>query len=279
MKLIKRFFQMIILIFLLGAAAILYAFQIEPHSLTTKDYQLSAPNGGQNTFTVVHLSDLEISKDYTEEELADIVTQVNAQNPDIIVFTGDLFSNFSQYRPVESVVTALSDLQAVYGKYAIFGNNDYGGGAVRQYANILDASGFVLLKNQGVTIQLSGGESVFIGGLDDDLLGSPDLDAVMADAPTDAHYSILLAHEPDLADAIREEPIDLVLSGHTHGGQVNVPYLRKTLGISENRYAKGFYELDTAASTQLFVSNGFGTSRLPVRFLVPPQIAVFHIAV
>lgn len=269
---------MIFLIFILGVLTILYAFQIEPHSLTTKEYDLNQESGGKDSVTVVQLSDFEISKDYTETELDDIVTQVNALNPDIIVFTGDLFSNYSKYRPVETVVEALSELQSTYGKFAVFGNNDYGGGAVRQYANILEESGFVLLKNQGITIELSSGHSVFIGGMDDDLLGKPNLDAVMADAPADAQYSILLAHEPYLADDINEEPIDLVLSGHTHGGQVNVPYLRKALGMSENKYTKGFYELDTTASTQLYVSNGFGTSRLPVRFLVPPQIAVFHIS-
>lgn len=275
MKFIKCVFKLAAVAILIAVGVVFYAFRVEPYLLTVKEYTVAeAPI--EEEITLVQLSDLEMSKDYTEDQLPEILDKVKALEPDIIVFTGDLFSNYGKYRPVESVVSALSEMQAKYGKYAVWGNNDYGGGAVRVYEDLMRQSGFQLLNNSGVNVTLDSGEIIFLGGLDDSHFGYQNLDLALEDKEERAAYSILLSHEPDIADDIPADSVDMMLSGHTHGGQVKIKYFRNKVGI-EGKYMSGAYELEHLEDTTLYVNNGLGTSRMPVRFLVPPQISCFKI--
>lgn len=251
-----------------------YAFSIEPHLLVIKKYNIGESD--ENLLTVVQLSDLELSQNYKAKELLTIVEKINSLNPDLVVFTGDLFQNYSQYRPVEDVVSALGNITATYGKYAIWGNNDYGGGAVREYGQIMERSDFKLLQNEGLSIKLSNGETIFLGGLDDSLLGNPDIDLTLKNLDENSSYDILLIHEPEQVDLINHNNLDLILAGHSHGGQINIKFLRKVFGI-ESKYRMGFYNLDTFPDTDFYVNSGLGTSRVPARFLIPPQITCFKI--
>lgn len=277
MRFIKAVFKLAVFVMLMAVGVVFYSFQVEPHRLTVKEYVVAdAPI--EEEIILVQLSDLEMSKAYTEEQLPEIVDKVKALNPDIIVFTGDLFSNYAKYKPVESVVSALSEMQAKYGKYAVWGNNDYGGGAVRVYEDLMAQSGFQLLQNSSVNITLESGDVIFLGGLDDSHFGYQNLDLTLEDKDESAAYSILLSHEPEpvIADNLPAGSVDIMLSGHTHGGQVRIKYFRDKFGI-EGKYMMGEYVLGHLENTRLYVSNGLGTSRMPVRFLVPPQISCFKI--
>ncbi len=271
---IRTFFSVFFTMILLCGGVLFYAFKIEPNLLTVKEIDLSSESPSGRTMTVVQLSDLEISKAYSEDKLPDIIRRVNSFSPDIIVFTGDLFSNYAEYSPEDEVENALSQMTAKVGKYAVYGNNDYGGGAAEEYEDIMENAGFLVLINSSQTIGVAD-KTVVIGGLDDDTMGSPDLDQTFDGGTVDADYTILLSHEPYVPDHIEDYGVNLILSGHTHGGQVSIPFLSSPLAQGE--YVKGLYTLEDQNGF-LFVSNGFGTSRLAVRFLAPPQIAVFHIA-
>ncbi|MEI5994835.1 metallophosphoesterase [Candidatus Enterococcus mansonii] len=267
----KRF--IIYLLFLAMIGMVLYAFFIEPKRIVTHRYTVGS-NDGQPSVKVVQLSDIHIQENYPVSQLEKIVTKVNNEKPDIIFFTGDLFDNYAQYGPTEEVIAALSRLSAPLGKYAVWGNHDYGGAAIHAYPEILAAADFQLLENTGQNISLSHEKSIYVAGLDDSLLGNSSIDDALANRQSP--YTILLSHEPDEADNVLDKNIQLILSGHSHGGQVKIPFLTIKNVMAEN-YFERFYTL--ANDTTLYVNTGLGTTKIPARFRVPPEIAVFDLYV
>ncbi|MTD37608.1 metallophosphoesterase [Erwinia sp. CPCC 100877] len=248
-----------------------YAFKIEPKRIVRQHYVLGKKNE-QAPLRIVQLSDIHIKKDYSIEQLEKIVAKVNAEQPDIITFTGDLFDNYGNYGPSEAVLSALSKLSAPLGKFAVWGNHDYGGAASRVYPEILAAVGFQLLENAGTTISLSNQKSIYIAGLDDSLLGDASLSTALTERQ--GAYTILLTHEPDIAANLLDQNIQLVLAGHSHGGQIRIPFFSIKNTLAKN-YDKGLYEL--ANNTTLYVNSGLGTTKISARFRVPPEIAVFDL--
>lgn len=278
MRILKTVGKTLLFCVLASILLFIYTFHIEPHSLVLKEHELEGRSFQAENLTIIQLSDLEISRHYSENELERIVKKVNSKKPDFVFFTGDLFENYSLYHPTEEVIKALKNIKAVYGKYCIWGNNDYGGGAARVYESIMEQSGFHVLRNEGVNVVLSNGKKVFIGGLDDKLLGKPSMQDVMKQLDDSSQFRILLLHEPDMIEYLQPKQFDFVLAGHSHGGQVNVSFLRKIFHIESN-YQKGFYKPEHIPKTLVYVNSGMGTSRIPARFLVPPEIACFYIEV
>lgn len=278
MKFIRKILIFVLCLSLTGALLAGYAFKIEPAMLFTHYYDLNAPDRKiTQVIRVIQLSDIQVNAYYTEHKLDKLVDKVNDLSPDVIVFTGDLFDNFSKYKAVDAVTLALSSLNASYGKYAVWGNRDYGGGASRVYADIMSDSGFTLLKNEGATITSTNGQELFIGGLDDALLGTPDISATLGQMGNEPDYRIILLHEPDLADRLETDSADLLLAGHSHGGQVRLPFINSPSTALAEKYTAGFYDL--SKNMKLYVNTGIGTSHIPVRFMVPPEIAVFNIGI
>lgn len=278
MKWIKSFIKLLLIVFVMLFLTAGYSWKVEPFLLFTYQYQLNKSENENGTeVKVVQLSDLEISEHYSEKQLNRLVKKINELKPDIIVFTGDLFNNFSQYAPVKEVTEALQAMKATYGKYAVWGNHDIGGGAVRQYETILKSADFILLENSSDTIKINEKDSLFIAGLDDSLLGSPDMDVILNEMDWSTNYKILLLHEPDIVDNYNNLPFDLILAGHSHGGQVKIPFTKGVRTRLAEKYLDGFYEIGEEGKTLLYVNTGIGTSRIPIRFLVFPEIPVFTI--
>jgi predicted MPP superfamily phosphohydrolase len=272
MKFIQKIFKFIFILFIIAILLFAYAFFVEPFRITTNKYIINDTNGN-NSLRVVQITDLHITERYNISQLIKIVEVVQEQNPDIIVFTGDLYDDYIQYQADEEVILALSSLYAPYGKYAVWGNHDYGGGAQRAYERIMNESGFNLLTNQSTIVEFNNSK-IKISGLDDALLGKPNTSFL--ETNDSYEYHILLSHEPDIIDNIDLDSIQLVLSGHSHGGQVYIPgFARQTTSLAE-KYVAGFYDVNDG-KTRLYVSTGLGTTTIPIRFLVPPQIAVFDI--
>ncbi|EOH93430.1 hypothetical protein UAW_02679 [Enterococcus haemoperoxidus ATCC BAA-382] len=265
----KRYFFYLFLLAIIGI--ILYAFFIEPKRIVTRNYTVGN-NDGQKPVKVIQISDIHIQEKYPAAQLEKIVTKVNNEKPDIILFTGDLFDNYALYGPAEEVTKALSRLSAPLGKYAVWGNHDYGGAAAHVYPEILGAADFQLLENSGTNVSLPNGKSLYIAGLDDSLLGNSSVNDALADRQSE--YTILLSHEPDKADSALDQNVQLILSGHSHGGQVKLPFLT-IKNVMAEKYFEGFYNL--ANDTTLYVNTGLGTTKIPARFRVPPEIAVFDI--
>jgi len=250
-----------------------YAWKVEPFLVHVNHVELGKKNE-RTPLNVVQISDLQVSEYYETNRLDKVIEKVNAQKPDILLFTGDLFDNYSKYPEQRApMIEKLKAFKANIGKYAVWGNHDYGGGAVRVYEDVMSAGGFTVLRNQGETLTLSDGRQVFLGGLDDSLLGNPSVSDTLA-YRQNYDYAIIMTHEPDVADAFIGTDTQLVLAGHSHGGQVWIPFYPIKNVLAE-KYTRGLYQLD--AITQLYVNTGIGTTSIHARFGVIPEVTQFTI--
>lgn len=270
----KRILLSIISVFILLIIALpFYAWKVEPFLVHVNHVELGKKNE-RTPLNVVQISDLQVSEYFETNRLDKVIEKVNAQNPDILLFTGDLFDNYSKYpEQMAPMIEKLKAFKANIGKYAVWGNHDYGGGAVRVYEDVMSAGGFVVLRNQGETLTLSDGRQVFLGGLDDSLLGNPSVSDTLA-YRQNYDYAITMTHEPDVADGFIGTDTQLVLAGHSHGGQVWLPFFPIKNVLAE-KYTRGLYQLD--AITQLYVNTGIGTTSIHARFGVIPEVTQFTI--
>lgn len=239
---IKKILLGIVLVLLLIP---LYAFKIEPNLAVVHRIRLGDKSKPE-ALNVLQLSDIQVSESYTTKRLDQVIRKVNQENPDIIVFTGDLFDNYTQYNHEQEIIERLGELKATIGKYAVWGNHDYGGGAARIYERVMNAANFEVLKNAGETISLANGKKVFIGGLDDSLLGAPSIEETLSYRQR-YDYSVLLTHEPDVADGFIGTNTQLVLAGHSHGGQIRLPFYEVKNVLAKNILAV-FMNLATTRS-------------------------------
>ena len=214
---------------------------------------------------VVQISDIHHGLFLPKEWLSEAVRQANRLNADIIALTGD-FVTYSR-RNIEPAAELLGRLRARYGVYAVLGNHDFRVDA-DAVASALTRQDIEVLRNRHISFS-HGGESVYLAGVDDYGYGA-DLRRAMRGVPSNA-ASILLAHNPRVIHLASRNNVSLVLSGHTHGGQVNVPLLGTVYGRSPERlrYKIGW---DRMGATQIYVSRGIGTIVLPWRFRCPAEI-------
>ncbi len=206
--------------------------------------------------------------------IAAIAGRLNALKPDLIVLLGDYVNSLrprflSGLVPVAEWMAALERLRAPLGVYAILGNHDVGSEDVQLIRDGFKKSGIRLLENAAVLVN-GAGRRFWIAGLGDQICLADDLPGTLRQIGDDSPV-LLLAHEPFI---FREAPkrITLTLAGHTHGGQVYVPFVgRPGLPPELAGYAYGHIQEN---GRHMIVSSGLGLTGLPVRFLVPPEIAV-----
>lgn len=219
-------------------------------------------------FRIVHLTDIHHGLYFPSEALAAVVEMTNELQPDVVAVTGDFVTRSRNY--IEPVAEMLSGLRARSGVFAVLGNHDFRVGAY-EIARALDDHGIEVLRNRHVTLRRNG-QKLHLAGVDD-LLYRADLARAMRGVPLGAP-TVLLSHNPAIIDQASRRRIDLVLSGHTHGGQVKLPFIGCVYGRSREkmRFKIG---CDSLGSTQIYVSRGIGTVVLPVRYGCPPEIPHF----
>ncbi len=217
-------------------------------------------------FTIAILADFHLYPLTQIELVQKAVLMANLLKPDVTVLLGDYV-----WRDVEAIfdlAPILSRLNAKHGVYAIMGNHDWWTDVniVRQG---LTESGLPILQNQGIPLSV-GKDILYLAGLDDGWSGKPDLNAALADRPSEAPV-VLLMHEPDLADNFsQDERIDLQLSGHSHAGQIRFPRLGALiLPHLGRKYDMGLYRVN---NMWLYTNRGIGVTNEPVRFNCPPEI-------
>ena len=276
-RVIWRIIKCLFILSIVIVGIIVYAFKIEPKRLVTREFGVELSSESRESIRVVQFSDTHLGPDYSLQQLKKLVDRINELEPDIITFTGDLIDIPSQFEERAEISGILDKLRSTYGNYAVWGNHDYGGGGVRFYEDIMMKSGFKLLRNQHSTIELDSGQFITMIGLDDAMLGHPDIEQAFT-AVNSEGAKLLLLHEPDLVDEIEADRFDLALAGHSHGGQVAIPLFGPlvTPPFAEI-YTKGMYEL--ATDTFLYVNSGIGTTKIAVRFWNPPELSVFDLAI
>jgi predicted MPP superfamily phosphohydrolase len=219
-------------------------------------------------YRVAQLSDLHIGSYDTIRTGARWVAQTNALAPDLVVVTGDLVTSGTEFYP--DVAQVLSELRAADGVLCILGNHDQWNAA--RFVAALRERGLTVLDNESRAIQ-RGGATLVVIGLGDPYTGRADLPAAlrgrMPGAPT-----ILLSHYPDYFEAAARERVELVLSGHTHGGQLGLPFFADRLNLATltRQRPRGLFR---SGSSHLYVNAGLGTTGPPVRLGVAPEIALF----
>jgi uncharacterized protein len=196
------------------------------------------------------------------------VDRVNKMHPDLVVLTGDFVTrNPQKFAPNLSVLKALKPMDKTL---AILGNHDAwtNPNLVQQ---TLEAAGIDVLANQVVTLD-RGSQQLHIGGVDDVWAQRDRLNEVLAALPTTG-AAILLAHEPDFADtSAATGRFDLQLSGHSHGGQVRLPFVKKFFPPLAYKYPMGQYQVGSMIQ---YTNRGLGSSGIPIRFNCRPEITIF----
>ncbi|MGL6105000.1 metallophosphoesterase [Romboutsia sp.] len=243
--------------------------------MTTKKYDVQVPEGVSKS-KIVFFSDTHFGKMYDQSNIEKIVKKINSQKPDIVIFGGDLLDNYARDKSLldlEYLSNNLASIKANYGKYAILGNNDYSDGAINVYNEIMNSSGFSVIKNDNVFIDKLG---IKLIGFDDLLLGDTDPSFYSIKSED---FNIILSHEPDVANKINLKNYGLMLSGHSHGGQVSIPYItQKILPAGAKEYIKGRYNnVGINNNIDLFVSKGIGMTLVPFRLFNIPEIMVLDL--
>lgn len=250
-----------------------YARLIEPVLLTVQYENIYSSLLSDNNIKIVQFSDAHISEFFDVENLKKTVNKINVEKPHIVVFTGDLIEQYNKYENkdnIHEIWEVLSNINAPLGKYAVYGNHDYGGGAERAYKQIMENSGFELLVNEEVEIEEY---NINIIGMDDSIFGTFNKEVIVSYLDSD-YFNIVLSHEPDVAEHFLEFNADLFLTGHSHGGQINLPFVNYTPPLAQ-KYVRGMYSIDNYRQTKIYVNVGLGTSKIPMRFMAAPELTVF----
>ncbi|MBO9130359.1 metallophosphoesterase [Bacillus sp. 165] len=256
-----------------------YARYIEPRLLTTAYHTISSPliPRGFNGAKIVQFSDLHLGYNYTLEQLEVLIEKINEQKPDLVFFTGDLMDDQRTYSRTNEIAPVLRRVNAPLGKFAIYGNHDHGGYGTEIYEQIMSAAGYEILINSSKIIKLVDGSQIGVLGIDDLMLGNPKIKETIQQADPNL-YTIALIHEPDMAHMVADSAVNLQLSGHSHGGQVQIPFVGPiiTPPLAE-KYVEGFYKVNSSSGHELlvYVNRGIGTTRVPFRFLARPELTVF----
>lgn len=281
LKILRKFIVCSIVLLVIVGGCLFYAFKIEPYRLKVNEFSLQEKTANTLHIKIVQISDLHIKEDFTYRNLEEVVDKVNQQNPDILVFTGDLYDNYAKYNDDAQIILELQKMSAKYHKIAIWGNRDCGGGASRHYESIMESAGFTVLENESMEVTIENNKKILFTGIDDSLLGVPEMPDFNNEK--EAAYKIFLTHEPDAIDAFDTSYYDITLSGHSHGGQINIPFLSfiNEMAINSSslssKYSGGMYTFSEKSNQKLYVNTGIGTTHISARFGVVPEITVFHL--
>jgi predicted MPP superfamily phosphohydrolase len=258
----------------------LWAFVWEPSRLVVRRQTIQVDRWpqGMRPLRVVCVGDIHGGSPHIDrEKIHTLVTLINEQEPDLVALLGDYVIMGvvgGTFMEPADFADALRGIQAPLGVYAVLGNHDWWYNGPRMAKALTDV-GYHVLENQTVPLSLDG-HPFYVAGLEDEWTRRPDPQKVLSQIPAGAP-ALVLAHNPDVFP--RLPPVNgVTLAAHTHGGQVRFPLMGAPIVPSRyrQRYVRGYVE---EGNQKLFVTSGIGTSLLPLRFGVPPEIAVITLAV
>jgi predicted MPP superfamily phosphohydrolase len=232
--------------------------------------------------TIAHLSDFHYHPIFTAKVIREAVYLVNQLNPYIVVLTGDFVTvpRLRTWHKTKAAIKAqaepcaelLRQLRATGGIFAVLGNHDQSS-QPDVVMDSLQGRGIRVLRNEAVPLQ-KGGNRLWVAGVDDVLVGAADLDMALQNISSH-EPTILLAHEPDFADEVAESPVDVQLSGHSHGGQIRLPLVGPPyLPELARKYPWG---LRRVGELTLYTNCGLGTIEVPFRWNCPPEVTLIRL--
>ncbi|MBR3362738.1 MAG: metallophosphoesterase [Bacilli bacterium] len=283
-KSVFNFFKFLLFMILLCGGAYLYGTYFEIKNYQRHDYKIDSQKITDNFdgFSIVHISDIHYGRVLGNKELDKIVEMINKVKPDVVVLTGDLLDRDTKMTTdmASDISNALTNIKVNIGKYAINGNHDSN---FDEWDSIIKDSGFINLNNSYDTIYNGGYEYLLIAGVssfkDKESIvnkvqnATSFLNKFEKDGPI---YNILIMHEPDYIDELEDNRFDLVLAGHSHGGQVKIPFVGPVIKPDGARkYYNSHYKLDNC---DLYISNGLGVSNYNYRLFNAPSFNVYRLS-
>ena len=263
----------------LGAGLVLalglWAFWLEPASLSVRPVSLRVPrwHAEHQSLRLAVLTDLHVGAPHMKlDNLREVVERTNRERPDLVLVLGDLVIDGvagGTFVEPEPIAAELGKLRPPLGAFAVLGNHDWWNDGER-VTRALRQAGLTVLENESRRIA-HGGKSFWVVGVADMWTRRPDIAGSLAQVGGDDPV-ILITHNPDIFPDVPPR-VSLTLAGHTHGGQVNLPFVGRPVVPSNfgQRYASGHVVED---GRHLFVGDGIGTSIIPVRFRVPPAVVI-----
>jgi len=276
----------VVLVVFVALAA--WAFWLEPSSVSVRRVSLPVPRWREEHrgLKVAVLTDLHVGSPYVGlDKLRRVVERTNEERPDLILLLGDFVIGGKRdeggteggvvggtFVGPEPIAAELKNLRAPLGVYAVLGNHDWWFDGERM-TRALEGVGLAVLDNRAVRVE-SGGRGFWLAGVADLWTRKPDIEGTLKQVSTDEPV-ILFTHNPDIFPEVPPR-VSLTLAGHTHGGQVNFPFVGRPMVPSHygQRYAFGHV---VEGGRHLYVSGGVGTSIIPARFRVPPEILVLSL--
>jgi predicted MPP superfamily phosphohydrolase len=259
----------------LPVALWIWAFAIEPASLRTREYEIRTPRWAPacDGLRVAVLADLHVGSPWNgRERLAEIAAETNGAQPDLVLLAGDYVIQGvrgGRFVPPEAIAETLRAIAAPLGVWAVLGNHDWWLDGPRVRAAV-EGAGIRVLEDASAEV-VHGECRFWLAGFGDFWESRHDVGAALA-RTDDARPILAFTHNPDLFPEVPDR-VSLTIAGHTHGGQVYIPFVGRPIVPSQygERFAIGHV---VESGRHLFVSPGIGTSIVPVRFLVPPEISV-----
>lgn len=283
---VKKIIIFFIILIITISSILLYSRFIATKNIQIHEYKIVNKNFTDEYYglKIVHISDIHYGRITFEKELNELVKKVNMTKPDIIVFTGDLIDQDNKLNNEEAdkISSILSKMNATVGKYAINGNHDY---YFKDWDLIVENSGFKILNDNYDLIYLRNDKYIMISGMSTNSYGKKSINEKLNDSSSYLKdkkddekpiYSILLMHEPDYIDDINLNDYNLVLAGHSHNGQVRIPIigaLKFTLPMGSRKYYDTYYKVK---NTDLYISNGIGTSTVNFRLFNKPSFNLYR---
>jgi predicted MPP superfamily phosphohydrolase len=257
---------------------VIYGF-LEPHMLVTTKRTSTFPIRG---LRIVIIGDFHVGPFKSRRFLERVINKVNAQEPDLVLLVGDfLFNRFASPKPL----SVLSKIKSKYGCFAVLGNHE-NGHVLRHrkhkqkethetpLVQTLRTAGIRTLHNETAIINLNKHTQLCLVGIEDLWSGLDDLPQALSTVPK-GMPSILLSHNPDIILDPDSRKVDMIVSGHTHAGQVRIPFIGAIGTIAQEigqKYDQGIFPLSD--NTQLVITRGLGEASVPFRFCAPPEVLV-----
>lgn len=260
----------------------IYARYLGVRGIVVRDYSVTNSKIPESFdgFSIVQFSDMKLGSTFNIENLDSLVEKINKRKPDVVVFTGDIIAKGTKInnKQKEEIISKLSKIDPLIGKYSVKGDEDY---RSDYYNSIMVNSGFKDLTNNYELIYYKGLTPIVIYGIGS--LNKKDIDLPKAfsypnkDVDTNymATYRILLSHEPDSIDKVKNYNISLMLSGHSLNSSINIPFFKDRYNIKGA--TKYFDEKYTVDKTKLYISSGLGSNSYKLRFNSKPSISIFRL--
>ena len=278
-KAVKTIIKSLVIIAILGTLFFTYTTYVSTAKVGVREYRVINEKIPENFngLKIIQMSDLHYGSTMFNKDVKKIVNLTNERKPDIVVFTGDLINkNYNlDSKEQEELINNLKNISTTIGKYAVLGDEDN-----EKIATIFNQSNFTILRDEADIIYNSTTNPILLVGLNT-RSKEPNIDKAFSYFKEPTHnaniYTIIISHEPDITDDIVDTyNSDLILSGHSHNGNIRIPFVKYSLFKvnGAKKYDQDYYKLN---NTDLYISSGLGTKG-GIRLFCRPSISLFRLS-